>query len=613
MRAASWKRSRWAAVGFGVLVLALGYATATALASLSGHSNPRTSTYECVGSPVTLFDNWNGDEVSNDGAMPSFTTDGAYCLTSINDYHWNDGQGATPGTIGLVSEESPDVGPYDAVGSPGSATEEYPDGVPNADWTVTVGTSNPVVIDGTYSCDDSDPSTWSQDTASEGDGFCEVMGEEAEETTTTSTTETTPVPTSLLSDAKFLHLYLGLIAELYSGNFYTDGLKRVADSVSDLKTEIVRDYLVADPIEDQTEGTDSSPEVIVFTALSCADAELEALDAELDSGYPMDVWADLVRKSAAGAGECLKGLNGLPADPDRDQAVMDLQDSLAAMFKTLPPDDADLPAFAKDQTDRFYAAKLEFLTDFFDETIDGVSFVSAFEDLDQIDSELARARAFKPDDEDRIKGALAAADDAAGDLVDLINNAIAMNGMAPNGPGALGPCGCARVKVSLSHFTVHMVAPVPPRAGGPQLPRVGSTYVGFDLDWTMTCTASLSPLGCAAQIVAEAPALAGAAGPSPARWRSPTGPQPDVTIVCAGDCGEITKGSQALSYTAFIRSKPAPAFTPAGRANNSFDLDIKITCTPPGKPPVVKTVKLTIVFDDIGQVNAGASTLTGST
>jgi hypothetical protein len=118
--------------------------------------------------------------VSNGGTPPTFTTSGqAYCLVSISTYHWNDGNGAAPGTIALIGAQGT-LGPFTAVGSAGSATTTYPSGVPNANWTATPGSpSQPVIISGTYTCQDSSPASWSQNATSGGAGFCEVQVEQA--------------------------------------------------------------------------------------------------------------------------------------------------------------------------------------------------------------------------------------------------------------------------------------------------------------------------------------------------------------------------------------------------------------------------------------------------
>jgi len=138
---------------------------------------PAKATYVCSGPQVKLFDNSNGGGVSNGGKQPSFTTYGtigvtAWCLNSITTYHWNNGQGAKPGTIGLgplsFGAIVNPVPPRPATGSPGA------NGAANENWTVSYPTTSPTIISGSYTCKDSDPATWSQDATSSGKGFCTV-------------------------------------------------------------------------------------------------------------------------------------------------------------------------------------------------------------------------------------------------------------------------------------------------------------------------------------------------------------------------------------------------------------------------------------------------------
>lgn len=186
------------ALGFSATALLLGFGAAGSIAAPSTGSGGPTTAYQCTGSPITLFTNWNGGAVASGGTAPTFDTGGQpYCLVSISTYHWNGGDGATPGTISLASETST-LGPWTATGSPGSPTETYPEGVPNANWTVAFGSaSQPIVINGDYVCEDSDPATWSQNATSGGQGFCKVVVQNAvpvtTSTTTTTTTSTTPV------------------------------------------------------------------------------------------------------------------------------------------------------------------------------------------------------------------------------------------------------------------------------------------------------------------------------------------------------------------------------------------------------------------------------------
>lgn len=134
-----------------------------------------TATYRCVGPQIVLFNNSNGGAVQNGGSEPGFSTNTPVCLISISTYHWNNGNGAAPGTIGLTATNGTQLGPWAATGSGGS-------GAPNVNWTVTPGSaSQPVILRGGYSCNDSSPSTWSENAASYGQGFCKVTVERAQQ------------------------------------------------------------------------------------------------------------------------------------------------------------------------------------------------------------------------------------------------------------------------------------------------------------------------------------------------------------------------------------------------------------------------------------------------
>jgi hypothetical protein len=156
-----------------------GFCTVTVTSAVKTQAPRRAApTYACIGSQVKLFDNSNGQGVQNGGKPPSFGTYGtvgvgAYCLNSITTYHWNNGQGKKPGTIGLgplsFGALINPVAPRPATGSAGQGQ------APNVNWTVNYpGGSGSVVISGIYTCQDSDPATWAQNQASGGKGFCQV-------------------------------------------------------------------------------------------------------------------------------------------------------------------------------------------------------------------------------------------------------------------------------------------------------------------------------------------------------------------------------------------------------------------------------------------------------
>lgn len=158
-------------------------------------TNPVTSTaWKCRGPARKLFDNSNGGGVLGGGRPPSFTTHGStYCVTQLITYHWNGGRGSAPGQIGLGGINGSRVGMWTALGSSGQG------GARNVNWTATLPTTpRPVVINGVYSCVDSDRMTWSQDAQTHGTGFCQVYVEKAVPSTgspgpgTTTTLRATP-------------------------------------------------------------------------------------------------------------------------------------------------------------------------------------------------------------------------------------------------------------------------------------------------------------------------------------------------------------------------------------------------------------------------------------
>ena len=130
--------------------------------------------YVCGSQQTILFDNSNGGLVGNGGTPPTFSTNGlAYCLDGIETYHWNDGKGATPGKLWLQRVSGPAGLPaitpmFQALGSTGI------NNVANANFYMYVPAGSPVIIDGTYLCEDSDHSSWAQDSQSGGKGFCHI-------------------------------------------------------------------------------------------------------------------------------------------------------------------------------------------------------------------------------------------------------------------------------------------------------------------------------------------------------------------------------------------------------------------------------------------------------
>ena len=141
------------------------------------NANAEVRKWACTGRERVLFDNTNAALVGNGGRRPTFNTGGkAYCLTYVQTYHWNNGDGAAAaGFVGLIGTRT-------ALGGPGpigfwkTTASIGQGGIPNAIWRASLPKETPVVIRGTYSCSDSLPGTWSQNQASAGLGFCVVAG-----------------------------------------------------------------------------------------------------------------------------------------------------------------------------------------------------------------------------------------------------------------------------------------------------------------------------------------------------------------------------------------------------------------------------------------------------
>ena len=150
-----------------------------------GAAAPASTTTSSVpsGPETMIFDNFNGGGVSNrPTTSTTFTITQPAMITSIRNYHWNNGKGTvSPGTISLRSGNGAVSGPWLATGAPGQG------GVPNAYWTAQ---PQQVIPAGTYTIVDSDPSTWAQDSGTGGAGMSQVKGILGAATTSASSAST---------------------------------------------------------------------------------------------------------------------------------------------------------------------------------------------------------------------------------------------------------------------------------------------------------------------------------------------------------------------------------------------------------------------------------------
>ncbi len=118
-----------------------------------------------TGPTVKILEVGNGYGVSLGGSAPSFTIDKPAYVIDITTYHFLEGGGPTPGTLGLKGSDGKTYGPWPCKGVGGQG------GVKNAFW---VATPNEVLPAGTYTIVDSDPGTWSTNDRAKGVGFATV-------------------------------------------------------------------------------------------------------------------------------------------------------------------------------------------------------------------------------------------------------------------------------------------------------------------------------------------------------------------------------------------------------------------------------------------------------
>jgi hypothetical protein len=129
-------------------------------------SQPPSSVPSAKGS--VIFNNGNtGGVYNNPSRATTFTLRTPHVITLITNYHWNNGRGATPGTIALRGSDGRTYGSWRTSGSPGQG------GVPNAYWNAAPNVTLPA---GTYTVVDSDPATWAQNSGSQGCGHTRVEG-----------------------------------------------------------------------------------------------------------------------------------------------------------------------------------------------------------------------------------------------------------------------------------------------------------------------------------------------------------------------------------------------------------------------------------------------------
>lgn len=141
------------------------------VASLTSPHTRRTQEVRVLASEKLHYHmyNMNGAAVDDGGVAPKFPVSTTITAAYVTTYHYNSGTGtAAPGTLGLKRLEDNKVfGPWPAYGLPGSGL------TPNLFWSVNLG--GLVLEPGTYEILDSDPSTWSSNAITSGEGMSQVL------------------------------------------------------------------------------------------------------------------------------------------------------------------------------------------------------------------------------------------------------------------------------------------------------------------------------------------------------------------------------------------------------------------------------------------------------
>jgi len=148
------------ATGGQIRLIATSVSDGSATATITIHVSAVAAQTENV------FNNWNVGGVSNGPTSPTtFSITTTRHIVYFDTYHYFNG-GVLPGLLSLKHSDGTVYGPWQTTGSLGQG------GVLNASWICYPDMD---IKAGTYTVIDSDPSTWSYDSESSGEGFSHIM------------------------------------------------------------------------------------------------------------------------------------------------------------------------------------------------------------------------------------------------------------------------------------------------------------------------------------------------------------------------------------------------------------------------------------------------------
>ncbi|MEW6125624.1 MAG: hypothetical protein AB1757_01060 [Acidobacteriota bacterium] len=153
----------------GLLILMLYPWTGAQTGKTKSQPKPQTQATPAI----IIFDNWNRGAVSNHPSQATrFTISQPHLITLIRNYHWNNGKGAVPRTIGLRDDKGNRFGPWQCKRPAGKAS------VASTHWECQPYDILPA---GVYEVIDAEPMSWSYNGASQGSGFSRIEGEPLDE------------------------------------------------------------------------------------------------------------------------------------------------------------------------------------------------------------------------------------------------------------------------------------------------------------------------------------------------------------------------------------------------------------------------------------------------
>lgn len=119
-----------------------------------------------AGPVVKVLEVGNGLAIRAGGTAPSFTLDKPATLVDLMTYHFIEGGGPAPGTLGVKDAAGKTYGPWPCTGIDGQGPTK------NAFWDTK---PNAALAAGTYTIVDSSPGTWSTNSKAGGVGFTTVQ------------------------------------------------------------------------------------------------------------------------------------------------------------------------------------------------------------------------------------------------------------------------------------------------------------------------------------------------------------------------------------------------------------------------------------------------------